>query len=99
MSDLPPDVLSVLPSDPYEQLEVAKKITAMAISSRLSQLETETGKLRGKLNEKEEIVYNLENRVSELEQALHDSSSRLSQALDEQVLFLFLHSFFLFLWS
>ena len=54
MSDLPPDVLSVLPSDPYEQLEVAKKITAMAISSRLSQLEAQTGKLRGKLNEKEE---------------------------------------------
>ena len=99
MSDLPPDVLSVLPSDPYEQLEVAKKITAMAISSRLSQLEAQTGKLRGKLNEKEEIVYNLENRVSELEQALHDSSSRLSQALDEQVSFFFSHSFFLFLWS
>ena len=85
----PQEVLSVLPSDPYEQLEVAKKITAMAISSRLSQLEAQTGKLRGKIKEKEELIHNLKNRVCELEQALHDSSSRLSQALDEQVLFLF----------
>jgi hypothetical protein len=84
-SDLPPEVLSALPSDPYEQIEISKKIVGMAVASRLSQLEKETEKLRGKLGEKEEIVHDLENRVRELEQALHDSSSRLSQALDEQV--------------
>ena len=55
ISDLPQEAASVLPSELYEQLEVSKKITAMVISSRLSQLEAQTGKLRGKLNEKEEI--------------------------------------------
>ncbi|MCO5589026.1 hypothetical protein L7F22_042990 [Adiantum nelumboides] len=83
-SALPREVLAVLPSDPYEQLDVARKITAMAISSRLSLLETDSGKLKQKLQEKDQIAYSLQERISELEQALQDSSGRLSQALDEQ---------------
>ncbi|KAI5073657.1 hypothetical protein GOP47_0011670 [Adiantum capillus-veneris] len=83
-SELPREVLAVLPSDPYEQLDVARKITAMAISSRLSMLETESGKLKQRLQEKDQIAYSLQERVSELEQALQESSVRLSQALDEQ---------------
>lgn len=84
-SELPREVLAVLPSDPYEQLDVARKITAMAVSSRLSMLESESGKLRQRLQEKDQIVYTLQERVSELEQALQESSAQLSQALDEQV--------------
>lgn len=83
-SELPRDVLAVLPSDPYEQLDVARKITAMAISSRLSMLEIESGKLKQRLQEKDQIVSSLQERVTELEEALQESSSRLSQALDEQ---------------
>eukprot|EP00250_Pteridium_aquilinum_P005948 c15957_g1_i1 orf=261-1328(+) len=83
-SELPREVLAVLPSDPYEQLDVARKITAMAVSSRLSMLETESGELRQRLQEKDQIVYTLQERVGELEQALEESSANLSQALDEQ---------------
>ncbi|MCO5614274.1 hypothetical protein L7F22_068552 [Adiantum nelumboides] len=83
-SALPREVLAVLPSDPYEQLDVARKITAMAISSRLSLLETDSGKLKQKLQEKDQIAYSLHERISELEHALQESSVRLSQALDEQ---------------
>lgn len=82
--DLPAEVLAVLPSDPYEQLDVARKITAMAIASRLSRLEGESAKLRQKLTEKEQIIYELQERLSEMEGTLQDTAARLSVALDEQ---------------
>lgn len=82
--DLPEEVLAVLPSDPYEQLDVARKITAMAVASRLSRLEAESGKLRQKLTEKERIIYGLQERIGELEQTLQETTARLSVALDEQ---------------
>ncbi len=83
--ELPEEVLSVLPSDPYEQLDVARRITAMAVAARVSKLESETGKLRQKLTEKEHVVYGLQERVVEAESTLQETSARLSHALDEQV--------------
>lgn len=86
--ELPQEVLSVLPSDPYEQLDVARRITAMAVAARVSKLESETGKLRHKLTEKEHMIYGLQERVVETESTLQETSARLSHALDEQVCFL-----------
>lgn len=83
--DLPSEVLSVLPSDPYEQLDVARRITAMAVAARVSKLESETGKLRHKLTEKEHMIYGLQEHVAEAESTLQETSARLSHALDEQV--------------
>lgn len=82
--ELPQEVLSVLPSDPYEQLDVARRITAMAVAARVSKLESETGKLRQKLSEKEHVIYGLQDRVVEAENTLQETSARLSHALDEQ---------------
>jgi prefoldin subunit 5 len=82
--ELPPEMLSVLPSDPYEQLDVARRITAMAVAARVSKLESETGKLRQKLTEKEHTIYGLQERVVEAESTLQETSARLSHALDEQ---------------
>lgn len=82
--ELPQEVLSVLPSDPYEQLDVARRITAMAVAARVSKLESETGKLRHKLTEKEHMIYGLQERVVETESTLQETSARLSHALDEQ---------------
>jgi hypothetical protein len=83
--ELPQEVLAVLPSDPYEQLDVARRITAMAVAARVSKLESETGKLRQKLTEKEHVIYGLQERVVEAENTLQETSARLSHALDEQV--------------
>lgn len=82
--ELPKELLAVLPTDPYEQLDIARKITSRAISVRVSKLEAETGKLRQKLGEKESTIYNLQQNVAELEQSLQDNTDRLSRALDEQ---------------
>lgn len=83
--EVPQDILSVLPSDPYEQLDVARRITAMAVAARVSKLESETGKLRQKLTEKEHAIYGLQERVVEAESTLQETTARLSHALDEQV--------------
>lgn len=83
--ELPPQLLEVLPSDPYEQLEVARKLTSMAIASRVSKLEAEATKLRQKLAEKEQLIYGLQERLVEAEQTLQETTNRLSHALDDQV--------------
>lgn len=82
--ELPQPLQAVLPKDPYEQLDVARKITSMAISFRVSKLEGETGKLRQKLSEKENTIYDLQQHIVELEQSLQETTAQLSNALDEQ---------------
>ncbi|CAM6017228.1 unnamed protein product [Sphagnum balticum] len=82
--ELPQDLLSVLPSDPYEQLDVARRITAMAVTARVAKLESETGKLRLKLAEKEHVIHDLQERVGDAESSLQETTARLSHALEEQ---------------
>lgn len=83
--ELPQDLVSVLPSDPYEQLDVARRITAMAVATSMSKLESETGKLRQKLTEKEQVIHGLQGRVLEAEAALQVLNAKLSQSEAEQV--------------
>ncbi|GFP87534.1 uncharacterized protein at4g15545 [Phtheirospermum japonicum] len=75
--NLPDEILSVIPTDPYDQLDLARKITSMAIASRVTKLETETGRLRQKLLEKDRLVEELEEKVSQLEGAYQDAELRL----------------------
>ncbi|KAL3685649.1 hypothetical protein R1sor_003671 [Riccia sorocarpa] len=82
--EIPQEILAVLPSDPYEQLDLARRITAMAVAERLSKLEGETGKLRAKLAEKELFITELNDRVADAESTLEETTARLSTALDEQ---------------
>ncbi|KAL2653670.1 hypothetical protein R1flu_021798 [Riccia fluitans] len=82
--EIPQEILAVLPSDPYEQLDLARRITAMAVAERLSKLEGETGKLRAKLAEKELIITELNDRVADAESTLEETTARLSAALDDQ---------------
>ncbi|KAJ7569673.1 hypothetical protein O6H91_01G088300 [Diphasiastrum complanatum] len=81
---IPQDILSRLPSDPFEQLDIARGITSMAVRSRVSNLEDEVARLRQKLAEKEHGAHGLEDRVLDLEQKLQETTARLLQALDEQ---------------
>ncbi|XP_061374514.1 uncharacterized protein At4g15545 isoform X1 [Gastrolobium bilobum] len=83
--DLPDEILSVIPTDPYQQLDLARKITSMAIAARVSSLESDAGRLRQKLLEKDRLISDLEDRVSSLTRACHQAESTLNSALNENV--------------
>ncbi|KAF8411277.1 hypothetical protein HHK36_003824 [Tetracentron sinense] len=83
--DLPDEILSVIPTDPYDQLDLARKITSMAIASRVSKLESETGRFRQKILEKDRVILDLEDKVSQLEQAFQDADVRLRALLEENI--------------
>ncbi|OIW08169.1 hypothetical protein TanjilG_06582 [Lupinus angustifolius] len=80
---IPDDVLSVMPTDPYQQLDLARKITSMAIASRVSSLESDSSRLRQKLVEKDRVILDLEERVSGLSNACHEAEAMLKNALDD----------------
>ncbi len=82
---LPDAIAAALPPDPYEQLEVARKITAVAVAARASRLELEAARLRQKLADKDRLAAELADRAASLEQALRDSDARLRAALDDNV--------------
>ncbi|CAM0882883.1 unnamed protein product [Alopecurus aequalis] len=76
-------IVAVLPSDPYEQLEVARKITAMAVAARASRLEHEAARLRQKLADKDRLAAELADRADALDRALRDADARLRAVLDD----------------
>lgn len=82
--DLPEDVLQVLPSDPFQQLDVARKITSIALSTRVSALESESSLLRAKLDEKDDFIAHLQAQIESLDSSLSDSSDKLSRATQEK---------------
>ncbi|KAL6546982.1 hypothetical protein OROMI_022703 [Orobanche minor] len=75
--NLPEEILAVIPTDPYDQLDLARKITSIAIASRVTNLETETGRLRQKVHEKDRVIEELEGKVSQLEGAHQEAEMRL----------------------
>lgn len=82
---LPDEILSVIPTDPFDQLDLARKITSMAIASRVSQLEAEAGSLRKKIVDKDQVIAELQDRLSEFNRLFHDSDSQLRLALEENL--------------
>lgn len=82
---LPDEILSVIPTDPYDQLDLARKITSMAIASRVSKLESEAGRLKQTLYEKDRVIVELEDRVSELQQAYDEADLRLKITREDNV--------------
>ncbi|XP_062015877.1 uncharacterized protein At4g15545 [Rosa rugosa] len=82
---LPDEILAVIPGDPYEQLDLARKITSMAIAARVSNLEAEVGRLGQKLREKDRVISDLEERASRLQHVNYDADSRLRIAVEENM--------------
>lgn len=82
---LPDAIAAVLPPDPYEQLEVARKITAVAVAARASRLELEAARLHQRLADRDRVAAELADRVARLELALRDADARLRAALDDNV--------------
>ena len=78
-------LLAALPSDPFEQLEVAQSITSMAVIAGVNKLEAESGRFRETLEEREKTIHSMQQRIHELEHSLEETSVRLSQALEHQV--------------
>jgi hypothetical protein len=86
--NLSDEILAVIPTDPYDQLDLARKITSMAIASRVSNLESQVSGLRQKLLEKDRLVHELEDRVSSFERLYHEADSSLKNVVDENVIIL-----------
>ncbi|XP_010440287.1 PREDICTED: uncharacterized protein At4g15545 [Camelina sativa] len=82
--DLPDEVLQVLPSDPFEQLDVARKITSIALSTRVSALESESSDLRELVAEKDKEIAELQSHVESLDASLSDAFHKLSLADGEK---------------
>ncbi|KAK9992421.1 hypothetical protein SO802_027406 [Lithocarpus litseifolius] len=83
--DLPEEVLQILPSDPFEQLDVARKITSIALTTRVSALESESSTLRALLADKDALIAELQSQVDSLDASLSDVSDKLAQAdLDKE---------------
>jgi uncharacterized coiled-coil protein SlyX len=82
---LPEEVLEVLPSDPFEQLDVARKITSVALSTRVSALESESSDLRAQLAEKDRVIAELQAQVESLDASLSETADQLARADEEKV--------------
>lgn len=81
--NLPEELLQVLPSDPFEQLDVARKITSIALSTRVDALQSESSALRAELAEKDELIAELQAEVESLNAALSEAADKLS-LVDQQ---------------
>lgn len=90
---LPDEVLSVIPTDPYDQLDLARKITSMAIASRVSNLESETTRLKQRVYDQDRLIFELQEKSSHLQQGFNEADCRLKLVLDENVPTFFLPSF------
>ncbi|XP_021303557.1 uncharacterized protein At4g15545 [Sorghum bicolor] len=81
---LPAELVSVLPSDPFAQLDVARRITSIALSHRLGLLEAEAARLRSQLAERDAEAEDLRERVEQLDAALAVATGRLRRAEEEK---------------
>ncbi|PWZ12747.1 ABC transporter G family member 39 [Zea mays] len=79
------ELLAELPRDPYEQLDLARRITALAVSGRVSGLEREVGRLRAEAAGKDRENAELRERVMLLDTALQETNARLRAALEDNV--------------
>jgi hypothetical protein len=82
---LPGELMAVLPSDPYAQLDVARRITSIALSSRLGGLEAEAARLRAQLAQRDAEAEDLRERVEQLDASLAVATGRLRRVEEEKV--------------
>ncbi|KAF8719796.1 hypothetical protein HU200_024553 [Digitaria exilis] len=81
---LPAELMAALPSDPFAQLDVARKITSIALSSRLGRLEAEAARLRAQLAERDAEAEDLRERVEQLDAAHAVATGRLRRVEEEK---------------
>ncbi|XP_078175871.1 uncharacterized protein At4g15545-like isoform X3 [Carex rostrata] len=80
---LPDDILAVIPTDPYDQLDLARKITSMAIASRVTRLESDSARLRQQIADRDRTIDELQEKVARLDQVAQEYSAKLNFSLEE----------------
>nr|KYP72780.1 hypothetical protein KK1_005381 [Cajanus cajan] len=78
--DIPEELLKVLPSDPYEQLDVARKITSVALSTRVNALQSESSALRAELTDRDRLIAELQAQLESVDAALSEAADKLARA-------------------
>ncbi|KAK8928216.1 hypothetical protein KSP39_PZI017314 [Platanthera zijinensis] len=63
--NLPEPILAVLPTDPFDQLDVARKITSIALATRLANFEDEIDGLRRAVADRDDIIADLSVQLQE----------------------------------
>ncbi|XP_073125473.1 uncharacterized protein At4g15545-like [Henckelia pumila] len=82
--DLPEEFLRVLPADPFQQLDIARKITSIALSTRVQALESETSDLRLHLRDKDAVISALESQLQSLDASLNEASDQIAVSQQEK---------------
>ncbi|KHN03022.1 hypothetical protein glysoja_009888 [Glycine soja] len=77
--DLPEEVVQVLPSDPFQQLDVARKITSIALSTRVNTLESDLSSLRAQIADKDNLIADLQSQLDSLDASLSQIADKLLQ--------------------
>ncbi|KAK7348181.1 hypothetical protein VNO80_22731 [Phaseolus coccineus] len=75
--DLPEEMMQVLPSDPFHQLDVARKITSIALSTRVNALESELSTLRTQIADKDNLIADLQSQLDSLDASLSETADKL----------------------
>jgi uncharacterized FlaG/YvyC family protein len=83
--NLPDEILAVIPTDPYDQLDVARKITSMAIASRVTRLESDSARLRQQIADRDRTIDELKEKVERLDRVAEEYRAKLKCSLDENV--------------
>ncbi|XWS10310.1 hypothetical protein CRYUN_Cryun39dG0065100 [Craigia yunnanensis] len=82
--NLAEEILAVIPTDPYEQLDLARKITSMAIASRVSNMEAEMGRIGEKMILMILCCSLLKIKLSKERDSLAMTAKKLSHDLSKQ---------------
>ncbi|ESW26198.1 hypothetical protein PHAVU_003G098800 [Phaseolus vulgaris] len=75
--DLPEEMMQVLPSDPFHQLDVARKITSIALSTRVNALESELSTLLTQIADKDNLIADLQIQLDSLDASLSETADKL----------------------
>ncbi|XP_014505957.1 uncharacterized protein At4g15545 isoform X1 [Vigna radiata var. radiata] len=75
--DLPEEMMQVLPSDPFHQLDVARKITSIALSTRVNALESELSTLRTQIADRDNLIADLQSQIDSLDASLSETADKL----------------------
>ncbi|XP_042405970.1 uncharacterized protein At4g15545-like isoform X2 [Zingiber officinale] len=80
---LPDELLAVIPVDPYDQLDLARRIASLAITSRVSHLEGEADRLRQMITDRDLVIEDLHGKIAHLDRLVQVSDARLRD-MDEE---------------
>nr|GEV74413.1 hypothetical protein CTI12_AA501740 [Tanacetum cinerariifolium] len=78
--NVPKQVLDVLPCDPFEQIDIARKITSIALSTRVSSLESESSILQQHIAARDDVIVDLESKLHSFDFSLSQDLHNLSIA-------------------